>query len=877
MKLNYRIILINFSILALILTGAGTAFYSVLTNVLTTQESKRLKESANDLVSAFEAKNKSCDESFSEIKNDVMKSDSILNLSDEIKNLDFILHIKNIGSKKNFLLYKGSSISSPIKEYTIKDFFDQNQNLIVKSFKAKNGEEYLYGFNLDSELMSELQRLRIDFAFYFDNERRKISNEGVHQQYLNLLDESSRQLAQKSNYELYTNDSGGFFVLATIYHTNQSTSNSKSAHILIFTTVKEAGNLAGTLRWLIAIIAGASLILSIILNFLFTSKMRRQISSLTKATEIAKTGDLHNRIIVEDNDEIGNLGRAFNTMFNALEFQEKIKQDYTEFITQINESTDFKKIANDSLQRIIKSTNYSIGAIFLVNEEKIELVVTEGLDAHHAIFSDKNDLVYAVMNKNQKVELKFSKGSPSINVGFMEVQLAEVSLIPVANGDSVIAILQLAAIEPVSDESRQYLERIMVQLSIAMNKALVYKRLQELVVELEIQKRKAEESTEMKSKFLAMMSHELRTPLNSILGLAQLLSEDSTLSPRNRERLSVLMTSGKRLLQMINDVLDLSKIEAGKMDIKLEDFFLYELVKELQMSFNPMTAGKGIDLNVNYLLPEKLYIKADKTKIYQILNNLLSNAVKFTQHGYIEFTAQMIYENRVLFTIADTGVGIHEEDIPLIFNEFQQADNSSTRKYGGSGLGLAISKKFVEQLGGSIIVSSEAEKGSSFLVEIPVEKINFRNTEVSEEIISPKIVKSKIITGNIVDASDTKSVLIVDDDPESLFTMNEIVKECGYRTFIAKTGIECLEILNSVVPSLILMDLMMPDIDGFETTQNIRKNTLWAKIPIIAVSARSVLEEQKHLLSKGFDSVMPKPVNAVNLAFKITQLIFREK
>jgi signal transduction histidine kinase/ActR/RegA family two-component response regulator len=863
----------------MILTGAGVAFYSIMNNVLTTQESKRLRDAANDLAVVFESANTGCEESFQSILPGILKSDREFFATDELKNLDFILRVeKGSGSRENKLLLKGRSIRTPKNEFTVRDFLVLNQNLIVKSYKTKAGVEYLYGFSIEKEFLQSLStRMRTDFAFYFDFDRVMVTNQALHENYLPLLDVAYKQLFTKNNYELFSAESDNLFILATIYHIKEATSNSKNASILIFSTIREAGGLVSTLRLLLAIIAIASLILSVILNFIFTGKIRRQVNSLTKATEIAKTGNFHNRISITTNDEIGQLAAAFNTMLNELEAQERIKQDYTEFITQINRSADFKKIAKDSLQRIIKSTDYSIGAIYLVNNEKIELVMTEGLDPLHQIFSDKNDLLYSVLNSNQKIELKFSQGAPSISAGLISIQLTEMIILPVASGNTIVSILQLASVDPVSEESRQYLDKVMDQLAIALNKALVYKRLQELVVELEIQKSKAEESTELKSKFLAVMSHELRTPLNAILGLAQLLSEDQTLTPRNRERLHVLMTSGNRLLQMINDVLDLSKFEAGRMEVKEENFFLWELIQELHTAFQPMVASKGLEFRINFLIPEKIFIRTDKTKLYQILNNLLSNAVKFTHKGFVELSAQIDPDNTLYFQVIDSGIGISKEDIPFIFEEFRQADSSTTRKYGGSGLGLSIAQKFAELLGGSLTVKSESEQGSAFIVALPAKIINthaeFQN-EPPANIALPQDAAFQSVANYTLQKE--KAVLIVDDDPESLFTINEIVKECGYRTIIAKNGNECLEILHSVVPNLILMDLMMPGMDGFQTTKAIRANDAWKTIPIIAVSARSVLEEQKQLLSEGFDGVIPKPVNAANLAFKITQLITKQ-
>ncbi len=875
MKLNYRIILINFLIFAFLITGAGFAFYSILHNVLTAQEAKRLRDAANDFVIEFETINKGCEESFKELLSGSFNKQGKIVINREPNNIDFVLLLPSGNNPKtNTILYKGRFIRSPKGEFTLKDFYVLNQNLIVKSYKTKSGDEYLYGYSLERELFQGLSsRMRIDFAFYFDFDRVFMTNQAQHDSYLPILDDAYRQLFTKNNFEVFSSETENLFVLATIFHVKEATANSKSASILLFSKVREVGNLVGTLRLLLAIIAVASLLLSVILNFVFTARIRQQINSITKATGIAKTGNFQSRIHITTNDEIGQLAAAFNIMLNELDVQERIKQDYTEFITQINFSTDFKKISNDSLQRIIKSTDYSIGAIYLVNGDKIELAATEGLDPNHQVFSAKNDLLYAVLNRNQNIDLKFSSGAPAISAGLVSIQLTEMVLMPVSSGDNIIAILQVASVDPVSIESKQYIEKIMAQLAIALNKALVYKRLQELVGELEIQKLKAEESTEMKSKFLAVMSHELRTPLNSILGLAQLLSEDQTLTPRNRERLQVLMISGNRLLQMINDVLDLSKIEAGKMDVRLENFYLYELMDELLTAFQPITVGKGLELHQSFLLPENIYLQTDKTKVYQIINNLLSNAVKFTPSGYVEITTQMEAGDILVFSISDTGIGITEDDLPYIFDEFRQADSSSTRKYGGSGLGLSISKKFVDLLGGTLEAQSRKKQGTTFIVKIPVTVLIEKSKLQTFSLPLQSTVYTLPETDVLLSPRDEATVLIVDDDPGSLFTLNEIVKECGCKTIIAKTGDECLEILNSVVPNIILMDLMMPGKDGIETTREIRRKPEWTDIPIIAVSARALMEDQEQISGLGFTGIVPKPVNSANLAFKITRLI----
>jgi signal transduction histidine kinase/CheY-like chemotaxis protein len=644
--------------------------------------------------------------------------------------------------------------------------------------------------------------------------------------------------------------------------------------------------------------------------------------------------------------------------------------------------------------------------------------------------------------------------------------------------------------------------------------------------ELEIQKEKAEESTKLKSQFLASMSHELRTPLNSILGLTELILYKTQLSQKDKERLGVVLKSSKRLMTLINDILDLSKIEAGKMKIIEEDILLEEIIDEVSNIASPLASEKGLAFNVLKKCNTKIIIITDRGRVTQVLLNLIDNAIKFTQNGSVELSINITPEKLLMFSVSDTGIGISEENKKIIFEEFRQVDGAASKKYNGTGLGLAICKKIVLLLGGNISVFSNEREGSTFSFTIPInyssQKIQndftpiipvarknikhplivfdndtevkytisqyliskgysivsidyteeniisafeqtqfvinlemllpindgwgaiaklknisvvfisligetkvafglgsfnyfvkpfsldrfylalpklqlllkkqiqklFAITDINSEIniclerdVSKKIsidviennnyAFNKILEGqpdiivfdllltdvknlklffnlksnpktkqipliissakeitetekqyfssfvkevslnekendnSFIERSNTKShsiddsitslsfsntdsnsdnnilmksniqnmgdVLIVDDDPDTLFTLNELVQSVGCKTYTAKSGIDCLKILEKVKPALILLDIMMPEMDGFQTLKNIRSNINNASIPIFAVTAKAMVGDREIILKHGFDDYLSKPVSSLVLSDKLNQ------
>ena len=369
-------------------------------------------------------------------------------------------------------------------------------------------------------------------------------------------------------------------------------------------------------------------------------------------------------------------------------------------------------------------------------------------------------------------------------------------------------------------------------------------------------RREAEVANHAKSTFLANMSHELRTPLNSILGYAQIFLRDKNLPPKQQEGMNIIQRSGDYLLTLINDILDLSKIEAGKVEIFLTNFHFNDFIQSIIQLFQMRAREKGISFIYEPLSYLPLAIRGDEKRLRQILINLLSNAIKFTEHGGV--TLKVCYhQDRIHFQIRDTGIGIAPEEREKIFFPFQQVGNANYRAE-GTGLGLAITKKLVEALGGEIQVESQLGHGSTFslVLELP---------EVSE-LVKLEPAEQPVIIGF---QGPPRQILVVDDKWENRSVMDNLLKPLGFNILEASNGQECLEKTCKMHPDLILTDLVMPVMDGFEATRQIRKINKFKKLPIIATSASVFELDQQKSFSAGCNDFIAKPIRAEILLEKI--------
>ncbi|HEX9622888.1 MAG TPA: HAMP domain-containing protein [Streptosporangiaceae bacterium] len=411
--------------------------------------------------------------------------------------------------------------------------------------------------------------------------------------------------------------------------------------------------------------------------------------------------------------------------------------------------------------------------------------------------------------------------------------------------------------------------------------------------EIEERARQLDQASRYKSQFLANMSHELRTPLNSLLVLARLLAQNHSenLSPKQVEYANVIHSSGTDLLQLINDILDLSKVEAGKMDMHPERFALSGLVEELEAIFLPLTAEKRLDFTIKLDPSVPAAIYTDKQRLRQILHNLLSNAVKFTERGSVEARISADAGSNgaggsIEFAIIDTGIGIAEENLSSIFGAFQQGDGTTSRRYGGTGLGLAICREMAAQLGARITVCSTIGSGSTFSLYLPaawhgpVEAIVPDLAVDNAAAVAVAAVQRRaaaelppagraqvrpVVKSGAHDTLRGKRVLIVDDDPRNVFALTVVLELYGMTVIHADNGEHGIEALLRDDIDLVLMDVMMPQLDGHATTRAVRQMPQFADLPVIAVTARAMHGDKDKSIAAGANDYVTKPVDTEQL------------
>ena len=383
---------------------------------------------------------------------------------------------------------------------------------------------------------------------------------------------------------------------------------------------------------------------------------------------------------------------------------------------------------------------------------------------------------------------------------------------------------------------------------VAEKVAYFYAKLQVVVKECEKAEKTAEAANRAKSEFLANMSHEIRTPLNAILGFAQILIHDKSLPKQHKNSINTIRQAGEHLLLLLNDILDMSKIEAGQMEINLKEFLFQHFLQEVVDIINISAQQKGIHLISDFQSDLPLVTRTDERRLRQVLINLLGNAVKFTEKGFVKFTVSQNSANKIRFQIEDSGIGIAANDLDKIFEAFKQV-GSNQKKYEGTGLGLPLSKKLVEMMGGSLQVTSTLGKGSIFWFDLTLPKIRDSqslNPPTKLEIIGFKGKKKKI--------------LLIEDSKTNLAVFKNLLSPLGFEIIQATNGQQGVKTALAEQPDLILMDLVMPVIDGLTATRLIRESGKLPNVVIIAISASYFNNLRQQSLDAGCDYFLIKPI-----------------
>ena len=388
-------------------------------------------------------------------------------------------------------------------------------------------------------------------------------------------------------------------------------------------------------------------------------------------------------------------------------------------------------------------------------------------------------------------------------------------------------------------------------LSLVGSSLIITKR-KKMEMELMTARDRAEESNRLKSAFLANMSHEIRTPLNAIVGFSSILASTDE-KEEKQEYVSIIENNNTLLLQLISDILDLSKIEAGTLEFQYSNIDLNKVMNELTSSLQLKIKSDKVQLSCHPTM-ETCFIHTEKNRLSQLLINLISNAIKFTTEGYIRFGYEL-RDKEIYFYVSDTGCGIPKDKQKSIFGRFVKLNSFEQ----GTGLGLSICQTLVEHMGGSIGVNSEEGKGSTFWFTLPYKAAVAVDEDTAKTELQPiTIEKNKL------------SILIAEDNDSNYKLFASILKG-EYQLIHAWDGQEAVEMFNKYNPQIILMDINMPVMDGYEATKEIRKYS--AKVPIIAITAFAYASDEQKVIESGFDGYMPKPINAQQLKAQLIDIV----
>ncbi|MGC9542760.1 HAMP domain-containing protein [Streptomyces sp. UG1] len=675
-----------------------------------------------------------------------------------------------------------------------------------------------------------------------------------------------------------------------------------------------------------------------------------QVRAIAEVASAVAQGDMSRSITVEARGEVAELKDNINLMVANLRETTRAKDwlesNLTRLAALMQGHRDLMEVADLLLRELTPLVNAQYGAFFLADPDaehtaEPSLLPGKGLAFIAGYGSAEASVVeapdspghtlirQAALEKKRILVEEVPPDYVKIASGLGAATPASVVIIPVLFEDRLLGVIELASFSGFSDVHLAFFDQFVNTIAVAINTIIANSRTESLLGESqrlarqlqersdELQMQQAElrrsnaeleekaallaTSSQYKSEFLANMSHELRTPLNSLLILARLLSDnpDGRLSDQEVQFATTIHRSGSDLLQLINDILDLSKIEAGRMDVRPKRLPLIKLLDYVHATFRPLTLDRGLafEVSVGEGVPREMY--SDEQRLQQILRNLLSNAIKFTAKGRVELRVSRLHESGevIAFAVSDTGIGIAAEKLPVIFEAFQQADGTTNRKYGGTGLGLSISREIAGLLGGRIVAESELGQGSTFTLYVPVVSPGHAATgpasesrplpmpqqrpaepppaaQDAEETWPTPTKLEAWQTGRAGRVLPGRRVLIVDDDIRNVFALTHVLGRVGMPVLYAENGREGIEMLErNPDVELVLMDIMMPEMDGYETISVIRRTPRWAHLPIVALTAKAMPADREKSIARGANGYVPKPVDVDQLLTVVRDLL----
>ncbi|WP_300669538.1 response regulator [Desulfoluna sp.] len=644
-------------------------------------------------------------------------------------------------------------------------------------------------------------------------------------------------------------------------------------------------------------------------------------------------------------DHLHSINEELSRSRQKIQRQNWLNIGQSEFHSSIQGELSLKELGRKTIHFIADYLDAQAGRIYLVAEDHLSCIGSFADATEHLPIAIGEGLVgeTALSGTRRRVTDVPASYLP-IHSGLIDGFAGEVVIQPCLQSEKTLCVLELATLGPFSKQDLKFLDLINHQVAAAVGSTLTrdktegllhqtqkqaeeltsqQKTLQLINQELEEQTQKLEAQKESikkknlglenagqlirqkakdleisstyKSQFLATISHELRTPLNSILLLSHILEEnrEKTLSCDQVEFAGTIHASGSQLLSLINEILDLSKIEAGGMKVTLASTPLPALVESLRRMFSPQAKEKGLSLSLNLGTEVPSHLKTDRQRLEQILKNLLANALKFTESGSVSLridylksddfprNATLTATSALAFRVTDTGIGVPLDKQDHIFEAFRQVDGTESKPYYGTGLGLTISRELAGLLGGSLHVSSEYGVGSCFTLLLPGNDAPATQNEHALSTNSPAPAPQPMAmapapfsgtprhdaTGDPVDLTHEtrligRKILIVDDDMRNVFALKRLLHEKGLKVVVGRTGVEGLSRLEEIPDiDLVLMDIMMPEMDGHEAMHSIRARDAFTGLPIIALTAKAMPEDRAACIEAGASDYIPKPVD----------------
>jgi signal transduction histidine kinase/HAMP domain-containing protein/ActR/RegA family two-component response regulator len=655
-----------------------------------------------------------------------------------------------------------------------------------------------------------------------------------------------------------------------------------------------------------------------------------QVRAIAEVSTAVTKGDLTRSINVEALGEVAALKDNINQMIANLKDttqknteQDWLKTNLARFSGMMQGQRSITAVAQLIMSELTPLVDARHGAFFMADGDEpdtsLMLIASYAFTERRGV-SNKYKLKEGLVGQCafEKKRILITQPDESylrISSSLLEITPRNIIVLPVVFEGELKAVIELASLKPFTQNYITFLDQLMDSVGVILNMISSSMRTEELLQELkrsnaeleaqateledkakllelknnevELASRSLEEKAEQlsliskyKSEFLANMSHELRTPLNSLLILSKTLADnkDGNLSPDQVKYAKTVHSAGNDLLSLINEILDLSKVEAGKMPVSPKDVEMTDVVQYLEQTFRPVAEHKNLEfiLETGVDLPERLF--TDESRLQQILKNLLSNAFKFTERGSVKLHIDQIRSGQedamLVFSVTDTGIGIPFDKQKLIFEAFQQADGTTSRKYGGTGLGLTISREIARLLGGVIEVESEPGRGSTFRLQLP---LRFTGTDINASNVEKEILPARPPVPQGIDFTGRR-ILIVDDDMRNIFAVNSILKNHGMEALHAENGKQALDMLEKHSDiELILMDTMMPEMDGLEATRLIRGNPVHHSIPIVSLTAKAMQGDREKCLEAGASDYITKPVNEETLLSALYEWLMLRK